>query len=88
MRGNYGKRNKYAKGGKLEKEKSNKESIAYEKEALKPFEGLTFAEAAKKAEKLSGADERLTDPIAQRGLKAMLHVLAGAQEKEREKEKL
>lgn len=88
MRGNYGKRNKYAKGGKLNKDKSDKESISYEKEALKPFEGLTFADAAKKAEKLSGADERPTDPIAQRGLQAMLQLLAGTQEKEREKEKL
>lgn len=88
MRGNYGKRNKYAKGGKLNKGNSDGQQVPYEQEALKPFEGLTFADAAKKAEKLSGADERPTDPIAQRGLQAMLQVLAGTQEKEREKEKL
>jgi hypothetical protein len=68
MRGNYGKRNKYAKGGKLNKGNSDGQQVPYEQEALKPFEGLTFADAAKKAEKLSGADERPTDPIAQRGL--------------------
>lgn len=88
-RGNYGKRNKYAEGGKMNKGGS-KESIMerYEDKALKPFEGLTFADAAKKAEKLSGVNERPNDPIAQRGLESMLVVLAGVQEKEREKEKL
>jgi len=55
---------------------------------LKPFEGLTFAEAAKKIEKKSGAADRPTDAIAQRGMEAELSVLRDVQEKEREKEKL
>lgn len=86
-RGNYGKRNKYAKGGKLNKE-GNKEEIPYEEQVLKPFEGLTFADAAKKAERMSGVTERPNDPIATRGFESTLDVLMASQEREREKEKL
>ena len=46
-RGNYGKRaRKYAEGGKLAKGKGV--DVPYESLVLKPYEGLTFAEAAKK----------------------------------------
>jgi hypothetical protein len=46
-RGNYGKRaRKYAEGGKLAKGKGI--DTPYESKVLKPYEGLTFAEAAKK----------------------------------------
>ena len=86
-RGNYGKRNKYAKGGKMEKDKQN-EDVSYEEQVLKPFEGLTFAEAAKRIEKQSGVSERPNDPIAQRGFNAVLNVLIAQQEKEREKQRL
>ena len=88
--GNYGKRNMYAEGGKLEKEnKGNKEpQVDYSAKLLKKVEGMTFADAAKKIEKITGADERPNDPIAQRGMEAMLAVLAQVQEKEREKERL
>lgn len=101
-RGAYGKRNKYAKGGKLNKGKKAADNLSYEDKVLKPYQGLTFAEAAEKAEKLMGADERMNDPIALRGLGrfdennmfdtggplGILNVLMQAQEKEREKEKL
>jgi len=86
-RGNYGKRNKYAKGGKLNKG-GNKEEASYEEQVLKPFEGLTFADAAKKAERMSGVTERPNDPIATRGFESTLDVLMASQEREREKEKL
>lgn len=88
--GNYGKRNMYAEGGKLEKEnKETKEpQLDYSAKLLKKVEGMTFADAAKKIEKITGANERPNDPIAQRGMEAMLAVLAQVQEKEREKEKL
>jgi hypothetical protein len=86
-RGNYGKRNKYAKGGKMKKGGKN-EDMNYDEQVLKPFVGLTFAEAAKKAEKQSGVTDRPNDPIAQRGFEATLAILATQQEKEREKEKL
>ena len=85
-RGNYGKRvRKYAEGGKLVKGKGI--DTPYESKVLKPYEGLTFADAAKKILKRNGADER-DDAITMRGIDAELSVLAGIQEKEREKEKL
>jgi len=39
---------------------------------------MTFAKAAKKAEKDSGVNERPNDPIAKRSFKAILSVLAVA----------
>ena len=85
-RGNYGKRaRKYAEGGKLAKGKGV--DVPYESLVLKPYEGLTFAEAAKKIIKKNGADER-DDAITMRGVDAQLSVLAGIQEKERQKEEL
>ena len=85
-RGNYGKRTrKYAEGGKLAKGKGV--DVPYESLVLKPYEGLTFAEAAKKIIKKNGADER-DDAITMRGVDAQLSVLAGIQEKERQKEEL
>lgn len=77
-------KHKYAKGGKLK----NKEDIPYEQKVLKPYEGLTFAEAAKRIEQKSGAAERPTDVLALRGMEAGLSVLRDVQEKEREIEKL
>jgi hypothetical protein len=74
-RGNYGKRaRKYAEGGKLIKGKGV--DTPYESLVLKPYEGLTFAEAAKKIVKRNGADER-DDAITMRGVDAQLSVLAG-----------
>ena len=85
-RGNYGKRTrKYAEGGKLAKGKGI--DVPYESLVLKPYEGLTFAEAAKNIIKKNGADER-DDAITMRGVDAQLSVLAGIQEKERQKEEL
>ena len=85
-RENYGKRaRKYAEGGKLVKGKNA--DVPYESLVLKPYEGLTFAEAAKKIIKKNGADER-DDAITMRGVDAQLSVLAGIQEKERQKEEL
>ena len=85
-RGRYGKRNKYAKGGKLD---VGSVSINdYQDKVLKPYLGMTFADAATKAEKISGVLDRPNDPIATRGFRSILEVLATLQEKEREKEKL
>lgn len=77
-------KHKYAKGGKLKKG----EELPYEQKILKPYEGLTFADAAKKIEKKSGIVDRPNDPIAIRGFEAGLGVLYTSQEREREKEKL
>ena len=81
-RGNYGKRaRKYAEGGELSK--GSKVDIPYESKVLRPYEGYTFADAAKKIIKKNGADE-VNDPITLRGIDAELSVLASVQEKERQ----
>jgi hypothetical protein len=49
---------------------------------------MTYANAAKKAEKDSGVKDRPEDSIAKRGFEATLSILAASQEKEREKDKL
>lgn len=85
-RGRYGKRNKYAKGGKLDVGSISIND--YQDKVLKPYLGMTFADAATKAEKISGVLDRPNDPIATRGFRSILEVLATLQEKEREKEKL
>lgn len=81
-RGNYGKRaRKYAEGGELSK--GSKVDVPYESKVLRPYEGYTFADAAKKIIKKNGADE-VNDPITLRGIDAELSVLASVQEKERQ----
>lgn len=72
----------------FKKQYKNKKEAPYEAQVLWNYSGRTFADAAKKIEKSTGSDERSEDPIAQRGMESMLEVLAGIQEKEREKEKL
>lgn len=85
-RGNYGKRaRKYAEGGELSK--GSKIDVPYESMVLRPYEGYTFADAAKKIMKKNGADE-MDDPITLRGIDAELSVLAGVQEKERQVQQL
>jgi hypothetical protein len=64
------------------------EELSYDEKVIKKYAGKTFAEAAKAAEHNNGVDERPEDNIARRGLEAELKVLAEAQEKEREAEKL
>lgn len=72
----------------FKKQYKNKKKAPYEAQVLWNYSGRTFADAAKKIEKSTGSDERTEDPIANRGMESMLEVLAGVQEKEREKEKL
>lgn len=84
-KGKKRKSNKYSGGGSLAKGKGV--DIPHEDIVLKPYEGITFAEAAKKIIKRNGADER-DDAITMRGVDAQLSVLAGVQEKERQKEEL
>ena len=57
--------------------------LAWEEKMLIPYEGKTYADAAKKAYK--DVQERPNDPIAKRGLETILGILAGSQEKERAK---
>lgn len=57
--------------------------LAWEEKMLKPYEGMTYAEAAQKAYK--EVQERPNDPIAKRGFETILGVLANSQEKERAK---
>lgn len=57
--------------------------LAWEEKMLRPYEGKTYAEAAKKVYK--NIQERPNDPIAKRGFETILGILAGSQEKERAK---
>lgn len=65
-----------------QKKKKTKEYTQEEK-VLKKYEGLTYSDAAKKAEKDSGLSERPTDTIAKRGFESELEILKRSQEKER-----
>ena len=64
------------------------EELSYEDKVLKKYSGMTYADAAKKAERISGANERLNDETAKKGMEAELTILAQSQEKEREIQKL
>lgn len=67
--------------------KKGQKKLTQEERILHKYEGKTYAEAAKKAEKDSGADERPNDNIARRGFETTLEILAQSQEQERAKEK-
>lgn len=62
---------------------SNGEEFQQWERVLKKYQGKTFAEASKKAEKDSGVDERPNDPIARRGFESVLEILAQSQEQVR-----
>lgn len=62
---------------------SNGEEFQQWEKVLKKYQGKTFAEASKKAEKDSGVDERPNDPIARRGFESVLEILAQSQEQVR-----
>lgn len=62
---------------------SNGEEFQQWEKVLKKYQGKTFAEASKKAEKDSGVDERPNDPIAKRGFESVLEILAQSQEQVR-----
>lgn len=67
------------------KQKINKkEKPTQEQKVLKKYEGMSYADAAKKAEHNTGVDERPNDTIAKRGFEAELEILARSQEQERE----
>lgn len=70
------------------KEYDKKKEAPYEAQVLWNYSDLSFADAAKKIEKNTGASERPEDNVSQRGMESDLQVLAQVQEKEREKEKL
>lgn len=78
----------YAKGGKLHNE------VTYEDKVLKRFEGMTYADAAKKAERdIMGEDYNgqtlvANKPLDVQGLEAVLQVLMDSQENEKEKERM
>ena len=78
----------YAKGGKLHNE------VTYEDKVLKQFEGMTYADAAKKAEggimghDYNGQTLVANKPLDVQGLEAVLQVLMDSQENEKEKERM
>jgi len=67
---------------------SKKKDLSYDEKVLKKYSGKTYADAAKKAEKESGVDERPNDEVSRKTFEAILEVLAQSQEKEREMDKL
>lgn len=67
---------------------SKKKDLTYDEKVLKKYSGKTYADAAKKAEKESGVDERPNDEVSRKTFEAILEVLAQSQEKEREMDKL
>ena len=76
------KAKKYKNGGK----KNN--LLSYDQKVMNLFSDMYYADAAKKAEKITGANERPNDPISQRGLKALVGVLMESQEKARQEQAL
>lgn len=66
------------------KEPSNGDKFQQFEKVLNKYKGKTYSDAAKKAEKDSGVDERPTDVIARRGFESILEILAQSQEQERD----
>ena len=58
------------------KEPSNGDKFQQFEKVLNKYKGKTYSDAAKKAEKDSGVDERPTDAIARRGFESILEILA------------
>lgn len=69
-----------------QKIKKGQTKFTQEEKVLHKYEGKTYADAAKKAEKDSGVDERPNDNIAKRGFETILEVLAQSQEQQRAEE--
>lgn len=69
-----------------QKIKKGQNKFTQEEKILHKYEGKTYADAAKKAEKDSGVDERPNDNIAKRGFETILEILAQSQEQQRAEE--
>lgn len=69
-----------------QKIKKGQTKFTQEEKILHKYEGKTYADAAKKAEKDSGLDERPNDNIAKRGFETILEILAQSQEQQRAEE--
>ena len=69
-----------------QKIKKGQTKFTQEEKVLHKYEGKTYANAAKKAEKDSGVDERPNDNIAKRGFETILEILAQSQEQQRAEE--
>lgn len=69
-----------------QKIKKGQTKFTQEEKVLHKYEGKTYADAAKKAEKDSGVDERPNDNIAKRGFETILEILAQSQEQQRVEE--
>ena len=69
-----------------QKIKKGQTKFTQEEKILHKYEGKTYADAAKKAEKDSGVDERPNDNIAKRGFETILEILAQSQEQQRVEE--
>ena len=69
-----------------QKIKKGQTKFTQEEKVLHKYEGKTYADAAKKAEKDSGVDERPNDNIAKRGFETILEILAQSQEQQRAEE--
>lgn len=69
-----------------QKIKKGQTKFTQEEKVLHKYEGKTYADAAKKAEKDSGVDERPNDNIAKKGFETILEILAQSQEQQRAEE--
>lgn len=63
---------------------SNGDKFQQFEKILNKYSGKSYSDAAKKAEKDSGVDERPNDSIARRGFETVLEILAESQEQERD----
>lgn len=79
-----GKKHKYAQGGQLGGLQPDEDP--YMQKVLKKYEGMTYADAAKKADRLSGANERENDQKAIAARDVDLAILRDSQEIERQKQ--
>lgn len=67
----------------IDKPMNGKKYQQWEK-ILRKYRNKSYADAAKKAEKDSGVDERPNDPISKRGFESVLEILAQSQEQTRD----
>lgn len=67
----------------IDKPMNGKKYQQWEK-VLRKYKNKSYSDAAKKAEKDSGVDERPNDPIARRGFESVLEILAQSQEQVRD----
>lgn len=80
------KKHRYAQGGMLGELQPQEDP--YMQKVLKKYEGMTYADAAKKADRISGADERQNDKKAIAARDVELEILKDSQEIQRQQQEM